>query len=57
MAPEGRIQLHVNRPSFSTEHNRLIVGFILVGEMLLTVSLVNVIGDGSGVMGFPGNGK
>ena len=45
MSPEGRVQFHVNRPSFSTEHDRLIVEFILVGEML---SPVNVIGSGSG---------
>ena len=50
MTPEGRVQFHVNRPSFSTEHNRLIVEFILVGKMLLTVSPVNEIGGGVGLI-------
>ena len=46
MSPEGRVQFHVNRPSFTTEHDRLIVEFIFVVEMLLTVSPVNEIGSG-----------
>ena len=50
MTPEGRVQLQVNRPSFTTEHDRLIVEFIFVGEMLLTVSPVNEIGSGVGAM-------
>ena len=50
MTPEGRVQFHMNRPSFTTEHDRLIVEFILVGEMLLTVSPVNEIGSGVGVI-------
>ena len=56
MTPEGRVQLHVNRPSFTTEHDRLIVEFIFVGEMLLTVSPVNEIGSGVGGLGTR-NGK
>ena len=49
MTPAGRVQFHMNRPSFSTEHDRLIVEFIFVGEMLLTVSPVNEIGDRVGL--------
>ena len=50
MSPEGRVQFHVNRPSFTTEHDRLIVELILVGEMLLTVSPVNEIGSRVGLI-------
>ena len=50
ISPEGRVQLHVNRPSFTTEHDRLLVEFIFVGEMLLTVSPVNEIGGGVGLI-------
>ena len=50
MTPEGRVQLHVNRPSFTTEHDKLIVEFILVGKILLAVSPVNVIGIGLSIV-------
>ena len=50
MTPEVRVQFHTNRPSFTTEHDRLIVEFILDGEMLLAVSPVNEIGSGVGLI-------
>ena len=50
MSPEGRVQFHMNRPSFTTEHDRLIVEFIFVGEMLLAVSPVNEIGSWLGLI-------
>ena len=50
MSPEGRVQFHMNRPSFTTEHDRLIVEFIFVGEMLRAVLPVNEIGSWLGLI-------